>query len=60
MVVSLNGNEAMIRKLYIVDKDIVALRPVTDEGEVVTLVNNEIKEMNVIGKYCYAISPFLQ
>lgn len=60
VAVSLNGNEAMIRKLYIVDKDIVALRPVTEEGEVVTLVNNEIKEMNVIGKYCYAISPFLQ
>ena len=50
----------MIRKLYIVDKDIVALRPVTEEGEVVTLVNNEIKGMNVIGKYCYAISPFFQ
>lgn len=60
VAVSLNGNEAMIRKLYIVDKDIVALRPVTEEGEVVTLVNNEIKGMNVIGKYCYAISPFFQ
>lgn len=59
VAVSLNGKEVMIRKLYIVDKDIVALRPVTDEGDIITLVKNEIKDMNVVGKYCYAISPFL-
>ena len=50
----------MIRKLYIVDKDIVTLRPVMEEGELITLVENDIKDMNVIGKYCYAISPFLE
>ena len=60
VAVSLNGNEAMIRKLYIVDKDIVTLRPVMEEGELITLVENDIKDMNVIGKYCYAISPFLE
>lgn len=58
VAVSLNGNEAMIRKLYIVDKDIVTLRPVMEEGELITLVENDIKGMNVLGKYCYAISPF--
>ena len=60
VAVSLNGNEAMIRKLYIVDKDIVTLRPVMEEGELITLVEHDIKDMNVIGKYCYAISPFLE
>lgn len=60
VAVSLNENEAMIRKLYIVDKDIVTLRPVMEEGELITLVENQIKDMNVIGKYCYAISPFLE
>ncbi len=58
VAVSLNGNQAMIRKLYIVDKDIVTLRPIMEEGELITLVDNDIKDMNVIGKYCFNISPF--
>lgn len=59
VAVSLNEDKAMIRKLYLVDKDIVTLRPVLEDGEILTLAENKIKDMNVIGKYCYAISPFL-
>ena len=59
VAVSLNENKAIIRKLYLVDKDIVTLRPVLEDGKILTLVEDQIKKMNVIGKYCYAISPFL-
>lgn len=59
VAVSLNENKAIIRKLYLVDKDIVTLRPVLEDGDILTLVEDQIKNMNIIGKYCYAISPFL-
>ena len=59
VAVSLNENKATIRKLYLVDKDIVTLRPVLGDGEILTLAEAQIKDMNVIGKYCYSISPFL-
>ena len=59
VAVSLNENKAIIRKLYLVDKDIVTLRPVLEDGDILTLVEDQIKNINIIGKYCYAISPFL-
>lgn len=57
VAVSLNGQQAIVRKLYLVDQDIITLRPVLDDGELINLVGNEIKEMNVLGKYSFTITP---
>ena len=39
---------------------LIALLGVVTISTTYTLVENDIKDMNVIGKYCYAISPFLE
>lgn len=60
VAVSLNAEQAIVRKLYLVDKDIVTLRPVLGDGELINLVGNDVKNMNVLGKYSFTITPFIK
>lgn len=60
VALSLHAKPAIIRKLYLVDKDIITLRPVLEDGELINLVGNDVKNMNVLGKYSFTITPFIK
>lgn len=57
IVASISNDKALMMKFHTID-DVVVLRPIADvEGDPITLVGNEVNDVNILGKFVGIVSP---